>query len=121
MIGEARMKGTPPHFLVSVDSKGLDRPVSPLEAILTRRLASIDFKRLRGLHNEHAVSEFLLKAQKDSGSEKKKAAAGLPQSKWMCTYGKSTPRGMICPEKRWVGTVSVSDYPTNLALKCDRR
>lgn len=60
------MKGTPPLF-VSVDSKRFDSPVSPLEATLTRHLASVVFKRLRGLHNEHAVLEFVLKAKGQAG------------------------------------------------------
>ena len=51
----ARYDAGYPHFFVSIDSKGLDCPVSPLEAALTRRHASVDFKRLRGLHNEHSV------------------------------------------------------------------
>ena len=40
-----------PHFFVSADSKVLNDPVSPLEATLTRCLASVDFKRFSGLHN----------------------------------------------------------------------
>ena len=59
-----------PHFFVSIDSTGLDNRVSPLEAILTRCHASIDFKRLRGLHNEYAVSEFVLKAKDQAGLQR---------------------------------------------------
>ena len=44
------MKGTPPFF-VSVDSKGLNYSVSPLESTLTRGPGSVDFKGLRSLHN----------------------------------------------------------------------
>jgi hypothetical protein len=39
--------GTPPFF-VSVASKGLKYCVSPLESILVRWLASVDFKRFSG-------------------------------------------------------------------------
>ena len=58
--------GYPPPFFVSVDSKGFGYLVSPLEAILTRCNVSVDFKRLRGLHNHGHRFSIVVKAERPS-------------------------------------------------------
>ncbi len=93
MTAESQSERCPPTptFFVSADSKGLNCSVSPLEATLTRCHASVDFKRLRGLHNHEHRLRLCADSRGPSwvieimGLKTKKAAAGLPHPKWKYT------------------------------------
>jgi hypothetical protein len=76
-------------IFVSVASKQLSAPVSPLDATLTKRLASVDSKRLKLTYCRHhgsrpkarkiALAKFFTKAPKEKCGNRVAAPPRLPE------------------------------------------